>query len=228
MTDDHRAFVLANARPAPVPIVPELEIYQAPSFTGLWESQCKSAPVGVPAPPPPYWATPWAGGQALARYLLDRPQAVRGRRVLDFGSGSGIVAIAALRAGATSVVATDIDPLACAAMVLNVEHNIARGSLAATAAIEAVTADWIGRELDSIDVVLGGDILYEGPMAARLTPWLRALAGQGIEVLIADPGRNYRPDSGCSMLEVIAVPCEPAIESADVGETQILRLHPQA
>jgi len=225
VTDDPRAFVLANARPAPVPIVPEIEVYQSPDFTGLWENLCRSAPVGVPAPAPPYWATPWAGGQALARYLLDRPELVRGRRVLDFGSGSGIVAIAAARAGASAVIATDIDPVACAAMALNVQHNVARGALAATVSIEVVTADWIGRELPAIDVVLGGDILYEGPMAARLTPWLRALAGQGIEVLIADPGRNYRPDAGCSRLDVIAVPCEPAIESADVGETQILQLH---
>ncbi len=225
MTADLRAFVLANARAAPVPIVPEIEVYQSSDFTGLWESLCRSALVGLPAPPPPYWATPWAGGQALARYLLDRPEVVRGRRVLDFGSGSGVVAIAAARAGAASVIATDIDPVACAAMELNVEHNVARGALAATAVIEVVTADWIGRELDGIDLVLGGDILYEGPMAARLTPWLRALAGQGIEVLIADPGRNYRPDTGCSRLDVIAVPCEPAVESADVGETQILQLH---
>ena len=225
MTDDLRAFVLANARPAPVPIVPEIEVYQSPNFTALWESLCRSAPVGVPAPAPPYWATAWAGGQALARYLLDRPELVRGRRVLDFGSGSGIVAIAAARAGAAAVIATDIDPVACAAMALNVQHNVARGALARTASIEVITADWIGRELPAIDVVLGGDILYEGPMAARLTPWLRALAGQGIEVLIADPGRNYRPDAGCSRLDVISVPCEPAIESADVGETQILQLH---
>jgi len=223
--DDPRAFVLANARPAPVPIVPEIEVYQSPDFTGLWESLCRSAPVGVPAPAPPYWATAWAGGQALARYLLDRPELVRGRRVLDFGSGSGIVAIAAARAGAAAVIATDIDPVACAAMALNVQHNVARGALARTASIEVITADWIGCELPAIDVVLGGDILYEGPMAARLTPWLRALAGQGIEVLIADPGRNYRPDAGCSRLDVISVPCEPAIESADVGETQILQLH---
>jgi predicted nicotinamide N-methyase len=226
VTADLRAFVLANARAAPVPIVPEIEVYQSSDFTGLWESLCRSALVGLPAPPPPYWATPWAGGQALARYLLDRPEVVRGRRVLDFGSGSGVVAIAAARAGAASVIATDIDPVACAAMELNVEHNVARGALAPTAAIEVVAADWIGRELDGIDLVLGGDILYEGPMAARLTPWLRALAGQGIEVLIADPGRNYRPDTGCSRLDVIAVPCEPAVESADVGETQILQLHP--
>jgi len=225
VTDDLRAFVLANARPAPVPIVPEIEVYQSPNFTALWETLCRSAPVGVPAPAPPYWATAWAGGQALARYLLDRPELVRGRRVLDFGSGSGIVAIAAARAGAAAVIATDIDPVACAAMALNVQHNVARGALARTASIEVITADWIGRELPAIDVVLGGDILYEGPMAARLTPWLRALAGQGIEVLIADPGRNYRPDAGCSRLDVISVPCEPAIESADVGETQILQLH---
>jgi predicted nicotinamide N-methyase len=225
VSDDPRAFVLANARPAPVPLVPEIEVYQSPGFVAFWERLCQDAPVGVPAPPPPYWATAWAGGQALARYLLDRPEIVRGRRVLDFGSGSGVVAIAAARAGAAVVIATDIDPVACAALVLNIQHNVARGALASTASIEVVTGDWIGRELPAIDVVLGGDILYEGPMAARLTPWLRALAGQGIQVLIADPGRNYRPETGCSRLEVIAVPCEPAIESADVGETQILQLH---
>jgi predicted nicotinamide N-methyase len=226
VTDDPRAFVLAHSRPAPVPLVPEIEIYQAPDFVALWEQLCRSALAGQPAPAPPYWATAWAGGQALARYLIDRPEAVRGCRVLDFGSGSGVVAIAAAQAGAASIVATDIDPVACAALALNLQHNVARGALAPDAAIEIVGEDWIGRTLPGIEVLLGGDILYESPMAARLTPWLRALAGRGTRVLIADPGRNYRPETGCSRLGVIAVPCEPAIESADVGETQILQLHP--
>jgi len=226
VSDDHRAFVLAHARPATVPLVPEIEIYQAPDFVALWEHLCRSAVAGPPAPAPPYWSTAWAGGQALARYLLDRPEAVRGLRVLDFGAGSGVVAIAAAQAGAASIVAADIDPVACAALALNVQHNVARGALAPDASIEIVSEDWIGRALPGIDVLLGGDILYESPMAARVTSWLRALAGQGTRVLIADPGRNYRPETGCSRLDVIAVPCEPAIDSADVGETQILQLHP--
>lgn len=225
MNDDPRAFVRAHARPAPVPLVPGIEIFQAPDFIAFWESLGRAAPPGSPTPPPPYWATAWAGGQALARYLLDRPETVRGRRVLDFGSGSGVVAIAAAQAGAAAVIATDIDPVACAASALNVEHNVARGALAPGPPIEIVVADWIGRDLPAIDILLGGDVLYEGPMAGRLLPWLRTLAGRGVRVLIADPGRNYRPEAGCSRLAVLAVPCQPAIESADVGETQILQIH---
>src|SRR5690606_23471246 len=132
--------------------------------------------------PPPYWAFAWAGGQALARYILDRPEAVRGRRVLDFASGSGLVAIAAARAGAVRVAATEIDSFALTAIRLNAEAN--------GVALECQAGDVLARPVDPAewDIVLAGDVCYERPMADRVIVWLEAAAAAGVEVLLGDPG----------------------------------------
>jgi len=216
VSDDPRAFVLSHASPTPVPLVPELRLFRTDDFIGLWEQLGRGDGPGRSAPPP-YWAAPWAGGQALARYVLDRPETVRGRRVLDFGSGSGLVGIAAARAGAAEVVAIEIDAIAGAAIAINAALN--------DVTLTIVIEDWIGRELTGFDLLLAGDICYEGPMSQRAIPWLRRQVAKGVEVLLADPGRAYRPESGYEVLGVFDVPTA-AEESIGSGETSVLRLHP--
>jgi predicted nicotinamide N-methyase len=154
MIADPVAFIRAETRLRPVPHAPELVLHVADEATALWQkTEEELGEIGLP---PPFWAFAWAGGQALARYVLDHPEAVRARHVLDFASGSGLVAIAAMTAGAARVTACDIDPFAVAAMDLNAAAN--------GVAIEAVQADLIGQD-QGWDVVLAGDICYERDLA---------------------------------------------------------------
>ncbi|MCC6525484.1 MAG: methyltransferase [Polyangiaceae bacterium] len=181
--EERAGFIREHTELAPVPLVPELRLHLATEVTELWEAT--EAWLRAHDLPPPFWAFAWAGGQALARCLIDRPELVRGRRVLDFGAGSGLVAIAALRAGATSAVATDIDDFALAACTLNAAAN---GVALATDARDVSDAS-----LDDIDVVLVGDMFYERTPSARFEPWLRTLAAAGKTVLAGEPGRAFAP-----------------------------------
>jgi predicted nicotinamide N-methyase len=186
MRPDAAAFIRANTAVAAPPLVPEIRLHLATEITPIWQaSEDALARANVP---PPFWAFPWAGGQALARYVLDNPAVVAGLRVLDFGAGSGLVAIAAAGAGAAHVVAAEIDDFAAAAIALNAALN--------DAAVTVETADLIGMAAGGWDVVLVGDMCYEQPLAARLTAWLRGLAKAGVTVLLGDPGRSYVPTSG--------------------------------
>lgn len=210
---DHRRFILANTRVVAPPLVPELKLHLADEATALWEQT--EAALGTQGLPPPYWAFAWAGGQALARHLLDHPERVAGRRVLDFAAGSGVVAIAALKAGAAQVVANEIDAFALAAIALNSDLNGVAPAISA--------ADLIGRLDLGVDVVLAGDVCYERPMAERVTAWLAALAGAGTVVLIGDPGRSYLPQARLTRLASYAVPVSRALEDAEVKQTGIWR-----
>jgi predicted nicotinamide N-methyase len=183
MTADARAFVLQHTTPSDVPLVPEIRLRQGADVSALWERTAQWC--GQRDPPPPYWAFAWPGGQVLARFLLDHPELCAGRRVLDFGTGSGLVAIAAAMAGAGHVRAVDVDPLAVAACELNAESNQVR--------IEVDVDDGIGRPLPDVDLVLGGDVLYERAASERILPWLRALARAGKAVFLGDPERPYVP-----------------------------------
>jgi len=186
MRSDAAAFIRANTLIATPPLVPEIRLHLATEITPIWQaSEDALARANVP---PPFWAFPWAGGQALARYVLDNPAVVAGLRVLDFGSGSGLVAIAASRVGAADIVAAEIDDVAAAAIALNAALN--------GVALAVETADLIGTAAGTWDVVLVGDMCYEQPLAARLTSWLRVLAGAGVTILLGDPGRSYVPTSG--------------------------------
>jgi predicted nicotinamide N-methyase len=186
MRPDAAAFIRANTAVAAPPLVPEIRLHLATEITPIWQaSEDALARANVP---PPFWAFPWAGGQALARYVLDNPAVVAGLRVLDFGAGSGLVAIAAAGAGAAHVVAAEIDDFAAAAIALNAALN--------DAAVTVETADLIGTAVGGWDVVLVGDMCYEQPLATRLTAWLRGLAKAGVTVLLGDPGRSYVPTSG--------------------------------
>jgi predicted nicotinamide N-methyase len=209
-------FVARNTAVVGAPLVPEIRLHLATEMTPIWEAT--EATLAATGLPPPYWAFPWVGGQALARFLLDRPDLVRGRRVLDFGAGSGLVAIAASMAGASSVTAAEIDAFAAAVIALNAGLN------GATLSVE--TADIVGRPGDW-DVVLAGDICYERPMAERVTLWLRDLAGRGVTVVIGDPGRTYLPASGLEPLARYLVPTSRELEDRDARETTVWRLLPE-
>lgn len=207
---DYTAFVRAHTRPLPVPHAPEISLYLAQEATPLWlKTEDELGEIGLA---PPFWAFAWAGGQALARYILDQPQSVRGRHVLDFASGSGLVAIAAATAGAGCVEACDIDPFACAAMNLNAGLN--------GVTIQPSLADLVGQD-EGWEVVLAGDIAYERDTAARVFNWLTALAERGASVLVGDPGRAYLPKAGLTLLATYSVPVTRELEDNDIKRTQV-------
>jgi predicted nicotinamide N-methyase len=209
---DRAAFIRANTRVLPVPHAPEIRLHLADEATQLWQkTEEEFGQLGLP---PPFWAFAWAGGQALARYVLDHPETVAGRRVLDFASGSGLVAIAAAMAGARSVAASDLDPFAIAAVGLNAALN--------GAAVEARLAEFIGQD-EGWDAVLAGDIFYERDTAAKATEWLFGLAGRGAAVLIGDPGRSYLEKDRLEPLATYEVPVTRALEDAEVKKTSVWR-----
>ncbi|HVJ53743.1 MAG TPA: methyltransferase [Aliidongia sp.] len=210
---DAAAFIRANTEIASPPLLPELRLHLATELTPMWLAT--EASLAESNLPPPFWAFAWAGGQALARLLLDRPELVEGRRVLDFGAGAGLVAIAAAQSGASRVWASEIDPFACAAIGLNADLNGVK--------VEVREEDVIGRSADA-DLVLVGDVCYERALAERLVRWLRALAGRGVTVLIGDPGRNYRPTEGLVELARYTVPTSLELEDRETRESVVWRL----
>ncbi len=216
---DPAAFIRANTAPTAPPLVPEIRLYTATELTPIWEATEKS--LDAAGVDPPYWAFAWAGGQALARHVLDNPELVRGRRVLDFGAGSGIVGIACVMAGAAHVVSADIDRMAAGAMTLNAELNrdVLGGSVPAIA-----TEDLVGGPNRGWDVVLAGDVCYEKPMAARVEAWLKALVAEGVEVLLGDPIRGYLPKSGLERVVKYAVRTTREIEDSDLRNAVVWRL----
>ena len=182
---DCRSFILANTRHEPVPLARDIRLHLVNDLTPLWNAA--KIEFDQLLMPPPYWGLAWSGGQALARYVLDQPELVRAKHVLDFAAGSGIAAIAAALSGAKSVSASDIDELAGAAINLNAELN--------GVDIAVSTENFIGSD-DGWDVILAGDICYEKPLAEDAVSWLRALARRGAVVLLGDPGRAYLPVHG--------------------------------
>jgi predicted nicotinamide N-methyase len=190
--------------------VPEVRLHLAVEVLPLWrKTEEELQAMGVP---PPYWAFAWAGGQALARYILDNPETVRGKSVLDFGSGSGLVAIAAAKSGARSVLAADIDAHAAAAIALNAKAN--------GVAVSVTTDDMIGSR-EACDIILCGDMCYEKPLAETLLAWLR---GRGAQVLLGDPGRSYFPKSGVERLALYRVQTTRDLEDREIRETGVYRL----
>lgn len=215
MSDPAR-FIRENTALHEPPLIPEIRLHLASEIVPIW--QMTEEELEKSGLPPPFWAFAWAGGQALARYILDNPEIVRRRRILDFGSGSGLIAIAAMKAGAASVLAADIDAFAVAAIALNAEMN--------DVAVAATTEDLVGVENRGWDVILVGDMCYEGPLAARIEAWLRKLAGEGATVLIGDPGRTYLPKSGLEKLVAYAVKTTRELEDTDVRNTSVWRVSP--
>jgi predicted nicotinamide N-methyase len=204
------AFVREHTALVRVPFVPELSLYTASDLTPLWRAtQAWLGRFGLDVP---FWSVPWAGGQALARWVLDHPEEIRGKHVVDFGAGSGLVGIACARAGASSVVAVDVDPLAEAACLLNAKEN--------AISIDVSIGDIVGSVVDA-DVLLAGDVWYERAPSARHTAWLAEVARSGVRVLTGDPDRAYVPPG---LLEIARhdVPTCADLEASTMRVTRIL------
>jgi predicted nicotinamide N-methyase len=213
---DPAAFIRANTAVEVPPLTPEIRLWLANEAIPLWEAgEAELAATGLP---PPFWAFAWAGGQALARYLLDHTDEVAGKRVLDFAAGSGLQAIAAAMAGAAEVTASEVDAFATAAIRLNAALNGVE--------IAVVEGDVIDRERTDWDLVLAGDVFYERDLAARVEPWLRRLAGDGITVLVGDPGRGFLPKAGLERVIAYAVKTDRALEDTDLRNAVVWRLLP--
>jgi predicted nicotinamide N-methyase len=211
---DPAAFIRANTRLEALALVPEIALHLASELVPIWQaSEVELERLNVP---PPYWAFAWAGGQALSRYLLDNPELVRGKAVLDFGAGSGLQGLAAARAGAARVLALDIDPFACAAVRLNAAAN--------ELLVEVSSEDLIGDPCAAFEVILAGDVCYERPMAGRVELWLKTLAAAGKTVLLGDPGRTYLPREGLERVTGYAVKTTREIEDSDLRNAVVWRI----
>jgi predicted nicotinamide N-methyase len=209
---DPETFILENTSVMSPPHVPEIRLHLADEAHDLWlKTEEELEEIGLP---PPFWAFAWAGGQGLARYVLDHPATVAGKRVVDFASGSGLVAIAAMKAGAASVLAADIDPWTKTAIVLNSRLN--NFELAIT------SKNLIGTELE-VDVLLAGDVFYDVGFANALVPWFTTLAQSGKTVIVGDPGRSYCPRHLMEPLATYEVPVTRALEDAEVKKTTVWR-----
>ncbi|MBU4135674.1 MAG: methyltransferase [Alphaproteobacteria bacterium] len=214
MISDPTAFILANTRLQLVPHAPEISLWLADEVTPIW--RLTEEELGEMGLPPPFWAFAWAGGQGLARWLLDNPAEVAGKRVLDLAAGSGLVGIAAMQAGAVSALCADIDPFCAAAVALN-------------AAVNGVTlgftdADLLDAPPPEVEVICAGDVFYEQPMAGRVLAWLTAAAARGTRVLVGDPLRTYFPREGFDLLAEYAVPTTRELEDDAVKRTRVWTL----
>ncbi len=214
MISDRRAFILANTRLQRPPHTPELSLHLADEITPIW--RMTEDELGAMGLPPPFWAFAWAGGQALARWLIDNPHEVAGKRVVDFASGSGLVAIAAMTAGAASALAADIDVFCEAAVAVNAEAN--------GVAVAFTGADLLDAPPPEVEVITAGDICYEKPLAERVLAWLKTARDQGTRVLIGDPGRSYFPKEGLEFLAEYQVPTTRELEDMAVKKTGVWAL----
>lgn len=208
---DPAAFIRAHTKLTPVKSLPEIRLYSAHEATGLWRLNVDSDD-----PPPPYWAFPWAGGLALARYLLETPEVVAGKRILDLGAGSGLVAIAAAKAGAASVSAAEIDAYGLAAIPLNAAAN--------GVAVTVITGDITGGPAPAADVVTVGDLFYEEVLASRVTAFLDRCLAAGITVIIGDPHRAYLPYARLTKLAEYSVPDVGDVEGEAVNASGVYGL----
>jgi predicted nicotinamide N-methyase len=208
---DPAAFIRENTRLQPVPHAPEISLWLADEVTPIW--RMTEEELGEMGLPPPFWAFAWAGGQALARYLLDHPHEVAGKRVLDFAAGSGLVGVAAMKAGAADCLCADIDPFCEAAVAANARAN-------------AVALTFVGHDLlqappPDVDVICAGDICYEKPMTDAVLFWLGQARERGVRVLIGDPGRTYFPRTGLEFLAEYQVPTTRELEDLEIKRSSV-------
>ncbi|MBG0508357.1 methyltransferase [Agrobacterium sp. MOPV5] len=212
MRTDPERFILDNTAIMHPPHVPELRLHLATEAHELWlKTEEELEAIGLP---PPFWAFAWAGGQGLARYVLDHPDSVSGRRVLDFASGSGLVAIAAAKAGADTVLAADIDPWTETAIRLNAALN--------GVDVAFTGLDLVGKAIEA-DVLLAGDVFYDRAFADLLVPWFLELTEKGVIILVGDPGRAYLPKERLRAEATYQVPVTRALEDSEVKKTTVWR-----
>ena len=207
-------FIRTNTKLLPVPLVPEIRLHLAEESMPIWEKTEEE--LGRMNVPPPYWAFAWAGGQALARYILDNPSTVREHRVLDLGAGSGITAVAAMKAGARAVLAADVDPYATAAIALNAEAN--------GVAVETTTADLLSSPAGAFGAMLVGDLFYERDLAGRVLAFIEGAHDHGAEVLVGDPRRSYFPKERFRQVAEYSVPVTRDLEDMEIKRTAVWRL----
>lgn len=216
MIADPERFIAEHTRIASAPLVPELNFHLADETIAIWQSTEEA--LGRQGLPPPFWAFAWAGGQALARYVMDNPDIVAGRHVLDFACGCAVAGIGAARAGAARVEASEIDPFAVIAARANAALNGVQ--------IMAEEADFVGTDR-GWDVVLAGDVFYEGPGAQRIASWLDSLHARGCTVLIGDPGRTFLPKDQLEALARYDTPVSRDLEDKDVRLARVWRFTSQ-
>jgi predicted nicotinamide N-methyase len=207
-------FIAANTRLQTVPHAPEISLWLADEITPLW--RLTEEELGAMGLPPPFWAFAWAGGQALARWLLDHPAEVAGKRVIDLATGSGLVGIAAMKAGAASVLAADIDPFCAAAVAANARSNGVE--------IAFTNANLLDAPPPPADLICAGDVFYEKPMAEAVLTWLKQAQANGTRVIVGDPGRTYFPKSGLTLLAEYTVPTTRELEDQEVKRSRVWSL----
>ena len=215
---DPEGFIARNTALETPAMVPEFRLWLATEYVPIW--QATEAWLEAQNVDPPYWAFCWPGGQAVARYLLDHPTLVEGKRVIDFAAGSGVSSMAAARAGAASVVANDIDALSLVAARLNATAN--------GLVLETSSEDWLAGSdgAPDADVVIAGDVCYEREMSVRALAWLRGHAAKGRLVLLGDPGRNYFSAQGLEELARYEIPTSLQLENRGMRETVVWRVLP--
>ncbi len=214
---DPRAFIEAETRAKPVPHAEEVRLHLADEAMDLWQKT--EDELGEMGLPPPFWAFAWAGGQALARYVLDTPDLVAGKSVTDFACGSGLVGIAALLAGAQSCHAVDIDSFAIEATLLNAALN--------GVTLSAEQADITGGDPLETDLLFCGDVFYDKNMADKVLAFLDRTMERGTPVLVGDPGRSYLPKNRLELLATYHVPVVGALEDNEIKKTSVYRLLPK-
>ena len=212
--EGRRAFILENTRPQPPPHTPELVLRLADEITPIWTlTEEALAEIGLP---PPFWAFAWSGGQGLARWVLDNPQTFAGKTVVDFATGSGLVGVAAMKAGAASVLCADIDPFCEAAVRLNAQAN--------GVTLSFTDADLLDAAPPEVDILCAGDVCYEKPMTDRVMAWLRQARKQGSRVLIGDPHRTYFRTDGLTHLAEYQVPTTRELEDFAIKRSSVFSL----
>jgi predicted nicotinamide N-methyase len=207
-------FIRQNTSVMAPPLVPEIKLHLAHEAVPLWQKTEEE--LGEMGLPPPFWAFAWAGGQALSRYVLDHAETVKNLKVLDLATGSGLVAIAALQAGAANTIAADIDEFATTAAGMNAELN--------RVSLDIRLEDLLHLQPPPADVILVGDLFYEKTLAARCLAWLRQAQEQGAEIFIGDPGRSYLPREQLEKLAEYNVPVTRDLEDAEIKKTAVWQL----